>query len=56
MIKKYWNKPITWGNYAKLCGICYMAAIAISAASWAWLTKPWEEFMSKKNKVETYED
>ena len=56
MIKKYWNKPITWGAYAKLIGISYMAAIAIWAAAWAYVSKPWKKFAFKKNHVETYED
>jgi hypothetical protein len=27
-MKKIWNKPITWGGYAKLCAIAYAATAA----------------------------
>lgn len=29
---KFWNDPITWKGYAKLCGIAYAIFVAIYAA------------------------
>lgn len=34
---KFWDKPITWKGYAKLCGICYAIFVAIYAAWFGWL-------------------
>ena len=29
-MKKIWNKNITWGGYAKFCGICTLIGMTIS--------------------------
>lgn len=37
-IKAFLAKPITWGSYFKLCGLCITVSAAIIAGELAWLT------------------
>lgn len=35
MKKQRWTqKPITWGGYLKLCGVCYIISMMIAAFYW----------------------
>lgn len=59
MFKKIWNKPITWGDYMKLCGICigiYGAIVGPLLLSEYDIPEKIKTKFKKKSDVETYED
>lgn len=35
-IKQFMNKPVTWGGYFKLCGICTGLSLLTTAAMYAY--------------------
>ena len=59
MVNKIWNKPITWGDYMKLGGICVGIYIAIVGSFLLRVYDIPEKIKAKFKKepdVETYED
>lgn len=59
MLKKIWNKPITWGDYMKLCVIPLIAGIVEVGFTLATIYDIPEKIKAKFKKkpdVETYED
>ena len=59
MFKKIWNKPITYGDYMKLGGICVGIYIAIVGSFLLRVYDIPEKIKAKFKKkpdVETYED
>ena len=40
IMKKFMDKPITWGGYLKLAGIGMVISLIISAISWFWVIHP----------------
>lgn len=57
MIKRVMSKPITWGDYLKLCGVVW-GIYAICAAVWGiqyyWddITDKFKNLFHKKSKIE----
>lgn len=53
----FWNKPITWKGYAKLCGIAYAIFVAFYATWFGWMYREciadWfhDRFMRKKKET-----
>ena len=47
IMKKFMDKPITWGGYLKLAGIGTVISLIISAISWFWVSRPrwWSDFI-----------
>lgn len=59
MFKKIWNKPITWGDYMKLIGICvgiYSAIVGPFLLSVYDIPEKIKAKFKKEPDVETYED
>ena len=40
IMKKFMDKPITWGGYLKLAGIGTVISLIISVISWFWVSRP----------------
>ena len=38
-MKEFMNKPITWGGYFKLCGVCTLLSMGFSALYYWMITK-----------------
>lgn len=56
----FWNKPITWKGYAKLCGVCYAIFAAFYAAWFGWYFREsisdwFRDRFTKKKKDTAYE-
>lgn len=53
-IKAFLNKPFTWGSYLKLYAGCYVAALAILAGLWAYLSHgiTWGKRSKEEEEVE----
>lgn len=56
----FWNKPITWKAYAKLCGVAYATFVAVYAAWFGWLYREciadwFHDRFCKPKKETTYE-
>lgn len=59
MFNKIWNKPITWGDYMKLGGICvgiYIAIVGSFLLRVYDIPEKIKEKFKKEPDVETYED
>lgn len=54
-MKDWMNKPMTWGSYWKLAGICSVIGLAITGVSYAVLFKDeimrWVKNIGKKHYV-----
>ena len=35
-IKQFMSKNVTWGGYAKMCGICYLISVLCGIGSFVW--------------------
>ena len=52
-IKEWWNKPITWGGYIKMSGICTLISLLFSAVFWLIMFPP---KIGKKKSFQEVED
>lgn len=53
MMKKFdWNKAITWKDYAKLCGISFIAGMAVIGISMIKLNADCKKLETSENKTE----
>ena len=42
IMKEWKNKPMTWGGYAKMCGVSALISLPISALSIVMMAYPWK--------------
>ena len=52
-LTKWLNKPVTWGGYAKMVGICYVIGILFAGITWIVYYQPkwYRKFKNLKSKL-----